>query len=183
MVISHEHKFVYLAPEKTGSTSIALLLEDQFGGEVMGYSAYPRHDCFVPEEFSNYFTFISVRNPYDRFFSSVAFWRPEDPFDVSNWCFLPPITDLISVKNVIRLDAIVRLENVQVDMNRLPFVEKELKVNWFNKSNYKKFTITEEAVRKVRDRYLSDFLFFGYDPDVFPTKPLIDESPVEVPFI
>ena len=65
MIISKKFKFIFLAPPKTGTRSIyRLLLNDKFSGELVG-----DHKHIIPSKYSEYFTFIVVRNPYYRMLS------------------------------------------------------------------------------------------------------------------
>jgi hypothetical protein len=82
VLVSEEHKFVYFAPKKTGSTSVRTLLQEHFGAEI--WRDYPepdfkdteispdwrspgpdwKHVCHMPERFADYFKFATVRNPF-----------------------------------------------------------------------------------------------------------------------
>ena len=67
MIISHKHKFIYLAPPRTGSITVTLYLLDYFGAELGLKRGRPNKDaCRVPVEFKDYFKFATIRNPYFR---------------------------------------------------------------------------------------------------------------------
>jgi hypothetical protein len=73
MIICPQHKLVYLAPPKTGSTAIVdLLLSRQFGGKKLGKPAMSHHDVVWQPRFKHWFSFVSVRNPYRRM---ISLWQ------------------------------------------------------------------------------------------------------------
>ena len=68
MIVSHAKKLVYLAPPKTGSSSLRTLLRDEpFNGEIVG--GHEHHGVEWSPALANYFHFITVRHPYPRMFS------------------------------------------------------------------------------------------------------------------
>lgn len=68
MIVSQQHRYVYIAIPKAGSQSVARWLVDHYAGTAEGY----HHAWDVPTAYSGYFVFTGVRNPYDRCFS--AWW-------------------------------------------------------------------------------------------------------------
>ena len=67
MVISHEHRYVYVEVPRTGSSAIARELREHYGGEQIlrkhaTYRDFLRH---ATEDERSYFTFSGVRNPLD----------------------------------------------------------------------------------------------------------------------
>jgi hypothetical protein len=95
MIVSHRHRFIFVAIPKTGTHSIRAALREQMGPEdieqvglfVNKRFPYPelaqvRHGHlglaqvrpFLGEDvFAGYFKFAFVRNPFDRFVSYCAF--------------------------------------------------------------------------------------------------------------
>lgn len=68
MIVSHAKKLVYLAPPKTGSSSLRSLLRDvPFNGEIVG--DHDHHGVVWSSGLADYFHFITVRHPYPRMFS------------------------------------------------------------------------------------------------------------------
>jgi hypothetical protein len=61
MIISHEHKLLFLSSPKCGTHSGYQLLLS-YGGETIE----AQHGVIVPDEYKDYFIFTFVRNPYDR---------------------------------------------------------------------------------------------------------------------
>lgn len=102
MYLSAEHRFVYMAPKKTGSTSMRTVLTDHYN--VMLWRDYQfthietdvispdwrsegpdwKHVCHLPQEFADFFVFATVRNPYtleqSRFLHDVRHGYVPDNF-------------------------------------------------------------------------------------------------------
>ena len=71
MIVCHEHRLVYLAPPKTGSSSIrCVLLREPFNGALLG--GHSHHGFEWSDQFAGYFFFITVRHPFTRMYS---LWR------------------------------------------------------------------------------------------------------------
>lgn len=71
MIVCPKHGLVYLAPPKTGSSSIRqILLKEPFNGVLLGGHAH--HGFEWSERFADYFFFITVRHPFPRMYS---LWR------------------------------------------------------------------------------------------------------------
>ena len=71
LIVCRKHKLVYLAPPKTGSSSIRqVLLAEPFNGDLLGGHAH--HGFEWSERFAEYFFFITVRHPFTRMYS---LWR------------------------------------------------------------------------------------------------------------
>jgi hypothetical protein len=96
MNISHEHKTIWWAPEKTGSkvTSHILKNYDFFYRDFTTESKfkplgdpYHSHDIDFPKEYSDYQVICNIRNPYDRIlsifinFSSLGLVYTKDNLD------------------------------------------------------------------------------------------------------
>lgn len=73
MYLSRKHRFICIGIPRTGSRSMRNWLRDNYEGEeLLGH-----HDWRVPDEYSDYFVFTMVRNPYERV-ASVWFSGPKD---------------------------------------------------------------------------------------------------------
>ena len=78
MNVSHEHKIIWWAPEKTGSKVTSHIFKNynffysdfttQFEFKPL-CDPYHSHDIVFPKEYSDYEVICSVRNPYDRVLS------------------------------------------------------------------------------------------------------------------
>ena len=67
MIVSHQHRYVFVEVPRTGSTAVSAELREHYGGEPIlrkhaTYSDYLRH---ATGEMSEYFAFSTVRNPLD----------------------------------------------------------------------------------------------------------------------
>lgn len=104
MIISHLHRFIFVAVPKTGTHSVRQALREQLGAndiEQVGLfvnKRFPMPDLakirhghltlrqvrpyLAPDQFFSYFKFGFVRNPFDRFISYCAFMtRDQDIFE------------------------------------------------------------------------------------------------------
>lgn len=104
MIISHRHKFIFVAVPKTGTHSVRQALREQMGEDDLeqvglfvnkrfpfpelaqirhGHLTLRQVQPFLPpEDFKSYFKFGFVRNPFDRFISYCAFMtRDQDVFE------------------------------------------------------------------------------------------------------
>ncbi|MBI5030580.1 MAG: sulfotransferase family 2 domain-containing protein [Chloroflexi bacterium] len=67
MIISHTHKYVFVALPQTGSTAISHELRQQYGGEkiLFKHATYENFLKIATPEEKEYFVFSCVRNPLD----------------------------------------------------------------------------------------------------------------------
>ena len=80
MVISDTHKYIFIACQKTGSTSIRTILlkePDTIEG-LLHRNCVKSRKLVGPEKWDKYFTFAFVRNPWDRQVSIFFQWRKEE---------------------------------------------------------------------------------------------------------
>ena len=86
MNISHEHKTIWWAPERTGTKITRkifsnygfLVYDPKIGDEVTIKTRYTSHLNEIPEKYTDYRLISSVRNPYDRVFSIFLLTRYSD---------------------------------------------------------------------------------------------------------
>lgn len=191
MYFSEKYKFVYLAIPKTGSTSIRRILRQKYGATILRDG----HDNIIPDKFKNFFTFTCVRNPYHRAVSCyyhihrktneiIPLKECWHKFHMISMCeylsnlyqldhFAYPQDDAskywIGSANI-RLDAFIKLESLEEDFSKLPFVNQRIK---FPKENTvqkqvllgsSKFVeIPQKLIEEVPVRYKEDFIRFNYD--------------------
>ena len=76
MLISHKHKFIYLHVPRTGGTSVVQLLKSCTDAKIVP-ELYHRPVLEVrgayPVYFKDYFTFCTVRNPWDMYASLYSY--------------------------------------------------------------------------------------------------------------
>jgi len=84
MVISHQHKILFIHIHRTGGSTIINLLQQQLGAEVRVVSQHGNartSESELLEHHPEYFTFGFVRNPWARLLSWYALlnkWNPTD---------------------------------------------------------------------------------------------------------
>lgn len=188
MIVSLQHKFIYIAVPKTGSTSIFNAIAP-FGASVVPYQKVQYqgyndtvgfHESAVPEELSHYFTFASVRNPYRRMLSHYLFARQSKGHrlrDVASNCsfyrFLKHTMEnglLLSQCTFLgdaRVDYVVRSEeDLTAQLSALPvFNGMKLRVDHHNASNYEipwRDYYDSRAMGLVASLCRDDFDKYGY---------------------
>ena len=98
MIISRKHKFIFVAVPKTGTHSVRRALREHMGPDDLeqvrlfvektfpwpelaavghGHIGLAEVQPFLGDDFSSYFKFAFVRNPFDRFVSYCAFMTRE----------------------------------------------------------------------------------------------------------
>jgi hypothetical protein len=67
MIISHEHRYVYIEVPRTGSTSVAKELREQYGGHLVlrKHATYRDFLRQASADERGYFSFSGIRNPLD----------------------------------------------------------------------------------------------------------------------
>lgn len=143
-MISHKHKFIFVAIPKTGTTTISRVLYDNSDAipnrklalrknlsKHLSLSQY--HELF-PKQTLSYFKFSFVRNPWSRV---VSLYNRKEGIEMKNkmtfiefvnWIELATDTctrptaqknmlDFFKIDNELNMDFIGKLENIQEDFN------------------------------------------------------------------
>lgn len=166
-----------------------------FGGRDMGFWGYdtivkentsPRlYECvsnYVGKEiYDKSFIFTSVRNPYSRAVSMYKHesWRSVETFDdfcnaikkeeypseCAKW-HSSTLTEHITYKGDLKVDAFVKLESLEEDLNSI-CVKLDIpnqKIRHFNKSKHKHYVeyYNKETKKIVDQIYADDIERFGY---------------------
>lgn len=180
-MISEQHEFIYIHPPKTGGTSIEkLFIADADKTDVPHKHKYA--DFFWQPQYKGWYTFGTVRNPWDRMVSYYA-WRikkqlpmfgatdfkdwlefitnPEEysQYQESNWHFVTAIDNMANM--LLGVENIVRFENFQEDFFK---VCEDLRlprmllphVNKSDRGSYQKFY----------DEYTMDLVAKAYEKDI-----------------
>ena len=75
MIISHKHKFIFIAIPKTGTSSVESKLKSL---SEVNVDVFNKHDylCQITDfNIDKYFSFTFVRNPWDRHLSTYFYYN------------------------------------------------------------------------------------------------------------
>jgi hypothetical protein len=188
-MISHKHKFVFVHINKTGGTSIEVILRKlsrNWTGQHHLIKKY-RRLADTKHGFENYFKFTIVRNPYDRLLSNYFYrklmLKDNRVHDLSfkNWITnsrdgnysfencLSRHTQLdwiVDENGEVIVDFIGKFENLQEDFDticdKIGIPHQQLPHK--NKSKHKHYTeyYDEETKQIVAEKYAKDIEYFGY---------------------
>jgi hypothetical protein len=179
VVISHDHKFIYLPIPKTGSRTIRTALA-AYGAVTVQYHCQAwqtNHQCVTPEEYDDYFTFASIRSPFRRALS-IYLYNQQTPgndlhkqslrlnfteFVHTHWA---AIDSQVAILSGLRVDNYVIYEQgIETELRRLlPFIGN-LTIQKRNAVIYHqpwKTYFTEEAIEFIILQARSDFEQFSY---------------------
>ena len=193
-MIRHDHKFIFIHIPKTGGTSIEGIFKEDVGGPFEGSRGVKRKHASArkmkkihPAEWDEYFKFAVVRNPFDLLVSRYHWSRDVQCLSSFNekktfrqfiiaidrggfkpkWAVPKSQLSFLSVNKEMKMDFIVRFENLQEDFNivcdKIGIPRKELP--HINKSNHKHYTeyYDDETREIVAKRYAKDIEYFGYE--------------------
>jgi len=179
--------FVFIAVPRTASKAIAQLWLPHYGGEpVPGCD----HCVDVPSEHKNKFAFAVVRNPYDRM---ISLWYIAKVFrQFHGWSLCEFLTFCIGASSGLRIcgsesdhfnshwcsqtqllgrhhvDRILRYENLEEGLQRLPFVRQWHPLQRGNVSANRpawRMEATGRVRELIRLHSAADFEQFGYDDE------------------
>ena len=185
MIISHKHKFIYLANGKTGTTSA----QSHFG--KYNECEHPKHATLdvLNFNYSDYFIFCFVRNPWDRILS--GYMQARKPHNLKNPYrkYIYELSRNHSLDNFLKIvdnrfwkdydqsryylnngnliNFVGRFENLSSDLRR---VCDKLNIEYKkfphkNKSQHKHYTeyYDDETRQMVAEKYSKDIEYFGYE--------------------
>lgn len=206
MIVSHEHRYIFFAVPKTATHSVREVLRANKGeGDweqqvLFGEQAIPipeisqiRHGhisavqiqaALPDQQWSEYFKFAFVRNPYDRFVSICAFLnRDNTKFNDNPLAWMkaatqraifqqrilvrPQSEQLAMDDGTLAMDFVGRYENLQESLNailsKLKLEPIELKVR--NRSDHASYqSYYDDELRDwVASFYKEDIQRFGYE--------------------
>jgi len=186
-LISHKHKFIFLANQKCGSTTLEAMLKP-YACEAFtkGIRAKPvgRHDSAVKVKrylaskglkLDDYFVITTIRNPFTRIPSCYAFERHKKmksaqcPFEIyvqnRRYKHFTDIKDFTHDNDQSLVDHIIRLERFRDGIPRLfhrLHLPRARTIPTRNSSQSKPFgnLWTKKLRRIVFDRHANDFAFY-----------------------
>lgn len=144
--ISEKYKSILWLPERTGSGTNAKIMSLYdfrcFGNLLVDGNRYSyTHACKMNHEYQDYFKICTTRNPYSRVLSiyrSLGTYPPEfrprnkDNFkEYLKWIETRDMTDInysyiTNPRITIQFDALIRLENIEEDYKKIPFISEVL---------------------------------------------------------
>jgi chondroitin 4-sulfotransferase 11 len=186
MIVSHKHKFIYLATSKTATNSCEKILG---GYDECGHKKHSTLEI-LDFDFSDYFVCCFVRNPWDRLLS--GYLQSKKLFrTIQSGSYRQYIYDLSnnnSLKNFLKLaderfwhdydqsryylnkgspiDFIGRFENLHSDLNTIleKIGDKTHTLPHYNKSSHGHYSLyyDDESKELVEKKYAKDIEYFGY---------------------
>lgn len=189
MIVSHKHRFAYMAPPKTGTTSMVDHLLTHYEGIKWETTKNPNggidhHDMGLKKEWSDYFVFATVRNPYTHELSMWDYmkmrrvsWEDHMKHNCESlYVTLKQHEEYEPPPGCVKfkLNDYVRMEHMQEDFEKLPFanntkighLNKYSLTKQFNKSPTKSYPpYTEEMVEIMKVKRKMDFDTFGYSTE------------------
>jgi hypothetical protein len=189
VIVNPHHRFVFLAVPRTGSKAMAGALLDLPGSRAVGRN---HHNFRVPPAARWFLTFAVVRNPYARLASHYRYRCDRSPFvaglsfaEYIDWAIRrgpgavwdmpgappqpgpeasgdPPQVAWLAGA---RVDAILRYEHLETDLQRMPFGHL---IGWRHTASPSRLGERyDEALRlRVCEAHRLDFEAFGYPPEL-----------------
>lgn len=158
--------FIYLAPTKTGSTTINKILE-------MPKVHFPLDEKIVK---SKTYKFATVRHPYDRVISMYCFFPIGkvacfDDFlsliesnGKENLMIFYPQHKYTHWKGKKAVDDIIKLEDINETLNKIPLFKNISKIPHVNKDKRENPELTDEQKSRIYEIYKDDFELLDYQP-------------------
>ena len=144
--VSEKYKFLWWAPERTGSRGTANVLsyfDFKLNGKVVSDSTtyYYTHQCLYDNQYDGYKIIGNARNPYGRILSIFQNYGGESNINRESFkqYLFDKVTngkdsEIIHRPNFIKTpDYILRLEYLEEDYSKLPFVKNrftESQIHW-----------------------------------------------------
>lgn len=142
-----------------------------------------KHVCHMPERFAGYFKFATIRDPYTLEQSRYRHDMRHKYIDCDFETFVRRLENAQEMPTLFRklhqepdyeplegcvkfaLDAVIRMEHIQEDFEKLPFYRPGLVLGHHHKSDRPpRPDYTRKALDIVRRSYQEDFEAFGYNP-------------------
>lgn len=190
MIVSNKHKFAYVHIQKTGGTSITLMLVPYLDKEPArtqgrGWQALCHktglHSGITPHlntRYKNHFKFTMVRNPYDRVLSMwrSGFNRAKSSFD--DYCnrikngggFRKQTSFFTTSDDEVLVDYVARYENYEEEIKKIHEkigipIPLEIPHRLNTKVRKRQAIFNPARARIIFDAFEKDFEILGYDKD------------------
>lgn len=182
--VSEKYKFIWVAPERTGSRKVAEVLTyygfTNNGKRVFNTGEYSYNHYYIPsEKYDDYKIICCTRNPYSRVYSIFKnYYMPVK--DKGKDSFKKYLINDIQNSQIIQMivnpaldqkpDYIIRMENMTEDLLKLPFISDVLtKVQVIMLSSHGKEIESweeyyDQESKDIVYHYCKDhFIFGGYE--------------------
>lgn len=174
-------KIIYMRTPKTASSSIAVCLKEAGLDFIRRKEKRSEFNKWInklkEDDLNDYFIFSSIRNPWDRFISNLAYsgsrWNLGILKNKTRLGLISHTRHGIPQKYFTHIDKIpfvnyiIKMENIQEDISYLiaKFNLKYIKIKHINRSNrenYKTY-FTDETKQIVANLYKEDIELYGYN--------------------
>jgi len=170
--VNNKYKFVYIAPSRTGSTTIRKFY--QLNDNVRrpeDDNMLNMREPYDEERFKDYLKIISIRQPVSRY-KSMCRYIPnkgkqtieEILEEIEFWPMSLYLKN--SARFVSNLDFIIRFENIENDIkefNKIIKYDGPDKIPHYNNTKSCEDVLNEEKIRLVKNLYEEDYLNFNYE--------------------
>ena len=169
--VNNKYKFVYIAPSRTGSTTIRKFY--QLNDNVRrpeDDNMLNMREPYDEERFKDYLKIISIRQPVSRY-KSMCRYIPnkgkqtieEILEEIEFWPMSLYLKN--SARFVSNLDFIIRFENIENDIkefNKIIKYDGPDKIPHYNNTKSCEDVLSEEKIRLVKNLYEEDYFNFNY---------------------
>ena len=184
MRISHKHKFVFISVPKTGSTSVRSIIDPY--SDILSVndknSPYKHHTTALNLkkhfeskgwDWSGYYKFSVVRNPWERRVSSWAYRLKKGQHNYTefkdftrHYPAVPQFSWLSDQDGNFLMDYVFKLEDpdgMDKVFNKLKI--SKVKLPHKNRNGHKHYTeyYDEETKQIIAEKYAKDIEYFGYE--------------------
>ena len=181
IMISDEHKFIFIHIPKTGGTSIERFFKNR-PNRMLKHKTAQDYALENPRIWNQYLKFTVVRNPWD-WMVSWYFWRKQNnKLSMKEFLLnykmvsteqqlreLPKemnFLTFVNIDNTISIDHVCRFENLQEDFNTVcdKIGIQQQRLPHKNKTKHKHYTeyYDDETREIVAEKYAKDIELFGY---------------------
>lgn len=189
MIISHTLKLIFIHVQRTGGTALINHLKKQLGKDIEIFSQHGNtrtSECYLLEEFKEYYIFGFTRNPWDRILSWYSLIHKNDQkslvlekkrfeefieldfaADFTTQQFHYNTLDYFSDKNgALKVDKIFKYENFENEvftlMNKFKLPKTEIEIiNNTTPKIYQDY-YTEKSQSLIAEKCRKDIEYFNY---------------------